>query len=411
MRQRLLLIAPPQSYRIGAYLNAARELDVSVEIASTGKHSLITELARGIHVELNDQQHALETICRAARSSPYDGVIATDDATVGLAARAADALGLKFNSVRSSRLACRKDLARHCLQAAGVPVPQHRLISLTGDPATQINGLPFPIVVKPLSLSASRGVIRADNLRQFIAACERIQPLIREQPDPFEQSHLLVETYIDGFEVALEGFLSSGRLNLLALFDKPEPLVGPFFEESYYITPSRLNHERQRLILARVTAACAAYGLYEGPVHAELRITKDEAWILEVAGRTIGGECGHLFNIASDHGLESMVIANALSRPLPVTSIEGAAGVLMIPIPKSGMLRRYNGVDAARAVPHIEEVRITVPVGHELVSLPEGSSYLGFIFSKADTPEQAETALREAHRKLSFKIDPLWRIN
>ena len=411
MRPRVLLIAPPQSYRIGAYLKAAQEMDVTIQVASSLKHTLIPELARGLHIDLEDNAQALETIYRAASSTPYDGIIATDDATVELAAHAADVLGLKCNAVRSARLVRRKDLARSRLQAAGVPVPQHRLISLNEDPLEQIDRIPFPNVVKPLNLSASRGVIRTDNQQQFLAACERIRPLIADQPDPFERSHLLVESYIDGFEVALEGFLSNGRLNQLALFDKPEPLIGPFFEETYYITPSRLSRKHQQLIHTRVADACNAYGLFEGPVHAELRITNDEAWILEVAGRTIGGECGRLFDLASNQDLESLVIANALGRPLPITRIEGAAGVLMIPIPKSGMLRRYDGVETARAVPYIEEVRISAPIGHELVTLPEGSSYLGFIFSRADTAKQAETALREAHRRLSFKIDPLWRIN
>lgn len=386
-------------------------MDVTVEVASSVKHTLVPGLAQGLHVDLNVPAQALDTICRAASFSPYNGIIATDDATVELAARVAETLGLRFNSVRSARFARRKDLARDCLQAAGVPIPQYRLISLAADPATQIEGFQFPVVVKPLNLSASRGVIRANNQQQFLTACERIRPLIADQSVPFERSHLMVESYIEGFEVALEGFLSKGRLSLLALFDKPEPLIGPFFEETYYITPSRLSTELQGIIHARVAAACIAYGLSEGPVHAELRVMHDEAWILEVAGRTIGGECGHLFNIASNQALESLVIANALGRSLSITNIEGAAGVLMIPIPKSGMLRRYAGVETARAVPYIEDVRITAPVGHELVTLPEGSSYLGFIFSKADTPEKAESALREAHRKLSFKIDPLWHIN
>lgn len=411
LRPRVLLIAPSQSYRIGAYLNAAREMGVDVEIASPTKHSLIRELAEGLHIDLDDPQKSLEIISRAARSSPYDGIIATDDATVELAAQVADRLGLSFNSVPSSRLARRKDLARDCLGNAGLPVPQYRLVSLLDDLATQIEGFPFPCVVKPLNLSASRGVIRADDQLQFLSACERIRPIIKDQPDPFESSHLLVEAYIEGVEVALEGFLRHGELSVLALFDKPEPLIGPFFEETYYITPSRLSPEKQHLIRARVAAACNAYGLVRGVVHAELRVTSDEAWILEVAGRTIGGECGSLFNLVSGVSIESLVVANAVGRTLPELSIKGAAGVLMIPIPKSGMLRRYGGIDKARAVHCIEAVRITAPIGHELVALPEGSSYLGFIFSKADTPEQAEAALREAHRKLNFKIDPVWRLN
>ncbi|RRS36009.1 MAG: hypothetical protein OI74_01165 [Gammaproteobacteria bacterium (ex Lamellibrachia satsuma)] len=410
-RPRILLIAPSQSYRISAYLNAAREMGVAIDIASPGKHSLVRELAEGLHIDLNDPGEALDVICSAARSVSYNGVIATDDAAVELAALTASKLGLSFNSVHSSRLARRKDLARNCLRQAGIPVPQHQLISLADDLVTQIEGFPFPCVIKPLNLSASRGVIRANNLPEFLTACERIRPLIANQADLFERSHLLVEAYIDGFEVALEGFLCQGKLSVLALFDKPDPMVGPFFEETYYTTPSRLSSDVQHRILERVTSACEAYELVEGPVHAELRVSEDEAWILEVAVRTIGGECGHLFTIASGQALESLVIANAVGLPLPDVHIKGAAGVLMIPIPGSGMLREFNGVDVAQAVRYVEEVRIIAPVGHELVALPEGSSYLGFIFSKADTPEQAEAALLQAHEILSFKIDPVWRIS
>lgn len=407
---RLLLIAPSFSYRISAYLNAARALGVDVDIASPGKYSLVRELAEGLHIDLNDPDEALNVICSAAESVSYNGVIATDDATVELAALAAGKLGLSFNSVHASRLARRKDLARSCLEQAGVPVPRYQLISLTDDLVAQIESFPFPCVVKPLNLSASRGVIRANNLPEFLAACERIRPLIADQADIFERSHLLVEAYIDGFEVALEGFLCQGEFRVLALFDKPDPLVGPFFEETYYTTPSRLGNDMQQRIVERVASACEAYELLEGPVHAELRVSEDEAWILEVAGRTIGGDCGHLFTLASGQALESLVVANAVGLPLPDVRINGAAGVLMIPIPGSGMLRAFNGVDAAQAVRYVEEVRIVAPVGHELVAPPEGASYLGFIYSRADTSEQAEAALRQAHALLSFKIDPVWHI-
>lgn len=411
MRPRLLLIAPSQSYRVNAYLVAARTLKIDVEIASPEKHSLVRELAEGLHIDTDDPAGSLQTICAASDSAPFNGIIATDDAMVGLAARAAERLGLRYNSVESALLTSRKDLARRQLKRSAIPVPQHRLISLNESPVKQIHGFSFPCVVKPLNLSASKGVIRANNLQEFIAACERIRPLISDQADPFISSHLLVEAYIEGFEVALEGFLSDRKLCVLALFDKPDPLRGPFFEETYYITPSRLQVETQRLIQERVAAACQAYGLTQGPVHAELRVTKDEAWILEVAGRTIGGECGHIFDLVPNQSLEGVAIASALGLPLPEIQIEGAAGVLMIPIPKSGMLKQCDGVEEAKRVPCIEEVRISAHIGHELVTLPEGSSYLGFIYCRAETPQQAENALREAHRKLSFRIDPVWHIN
>ena len=410
MRPRLLLVAPSRSYRVGAYLAAARALQIDLVVASPGKHSLVRELAEGLHIDLAEPDDSLQTISLAAQSAPFDGIVATDDSVVELAARAAAMLSLRFNSVRSARLTCRKDLARSHLQSAAIPVPQHRLISLQQELTAQMHGFSFPCVLKPLNLSASKGVIRADDLPGFIAACERIRPLVADQTDPFLASHLLVEAYIDGFEVALEGFLSAGRLSVLALFDKPDPLVGPFFEETYYITPSRLDPETQRRIQRRVAAACSAFGLTEGPVHAELRVTTEEAWILEVAGRTIGGECGHIFDLLLDQAFEGLTIANAVGLPLPEMQATGAAGVLMIPIPRSGMLKQCDGIEQARAVLWIEEVRINAPIGHELVALPEGSSYLGFVYSRAETPQQAEAALREAHRKLSFRIDPVWHI-
>ena len=382
-----------------------------MEIASPERHSLVRELAQGLHIDPGDPAKSLQTICLASDAAPFSGIIATDDAVVELAARAAEQLGLRFNSIDSARLSSRKDLARSQLENAAVPVPRHRLISLTENLPGQIHGFSFPCVVKPLNLSASKGVVRVNNLQEFVGACERIRPLVSYQTDPFVSRHLLVETYIDGFEVALEGFLTNGKLTVLALFDKPDPLVGPFFEETYYITPSRLQPEFQRLIEERVAAACRAYGLMEGPVHAELRITSDEAWILEVAGRTIGGECGHIFDLALNQSLEGLAIANAVGLPLPEVRMAGAAGVLMIPIPRSGMLKRFEGVEEAKRVPCIEEVRISARVGHELVTLPEGSSYLGFIYCRAETAQQAEMALREAHRKLSFRIDPVWHIS
>ena len=381
-------------------------------VASTSEHSLVSTVAEGLHIDLAHPEHALDTLLTAANERSFTGIIATDDSTVNLAARIAKKLGLPHNTPDAVQLTHRKDLARARLAQHSVPVPGFTRIDLHADLTTQADTLNYPCVIKPLSLSGSQGVIRANNIEQAIAAAQRIAAIIKKNRcNDDERRYLLVEDYLPGIEVALEGMLHNGKLQILALFDKPDPLDGPYFEETYYITPSRLPETQQILIAQRVHEACAAYGLKHGPIHAELRLYNGEAKILEVAARTIGGQCAQLLKQGSGHGLEELVVAQAIGKPLPTQPTTCAAGVLMIPIPKAGILRRVEGLPAARKVKHILDVEIYVHEGYELVPLPEGAAYLGFIFSQAAKPEQVEAALREAHARLNFVTAPLWKLS
>jgi biotin carboxylase len=404
---RLLLIAPPNSYRTVSFLEAARRRGIDALVASEGRFSLVSEIADGLHIDLQDPA-ALDELLAANASQPFAGVVATDDASVELGSRIAGALGLPHNPPRSALYSRRKDLSREVLAAADVPVPAFRHIDLKQPLAPQLEGLVYPCVVKPLALSASRGVVRADDAGELAAAIGRVQSILAGEVtrEGFVTSHLLVEAFVSGPEVALEGLLHAGRLDVLALFDKPDPLEGPFFEETYYISPSRHAVAVQARITQRVEQACRALGLVEGPVHAELRIRGEDGVIMEVASRTIGGECARLLQFGTGQGLEDLVIAHAVGRPLPVQAQAGGAGVLMIPIPQGGILRRIEGIIAARAVPDIEEILINIREGYELVPLPEGASYLGFMFARADSPAAAEAALRAAHAKLKIVVAP-----
>jgi biotin carboxylase len=252
-------------------------------------------------------------------------------------------------------------------------------------------------------------VIRADDRAQLEKAIVRIVSMLAEVPEREERETLLIEEFISGTEIAVEGLLSDGHLEILAIFDKPDPLDGPYFEETYYTTPSRHAPDIQAQIAARVAEACAAYGLCEGPIHAECRINHAGVWILEVAARTIGGLCGRLLRFGTGYGLEELVLLHILGKRPDTRRETGGAGVLMIPIPQAGILRRVEGVLAAQRVPYIEEVVIDVREGYELVPLPEGASYLGFIFARAPSPAEAEAALREAHACLRVVVAPLWK--
>ena len=411
MRPRVLLIAPPGSYRTFAYIDAAQSLAIDLLVASSGRHSLVTSMVGGVHLDLNDPG-SLNKLLEADRGAPFVGVVATDDQTVEIASRVAAALGLAHNPLRAARLSRRKDLARQCLARAGLPVPWHRVINLGVALAPQLDGLRYPCVVKPLALSASRGVIRVDDRRQLRAAIRRVQMLVAREAGlgPDETCRVLVERFLSGPELAVEGLLHRGWLQVLAIFDKPDPLEGPFFEETYYITPSRHAPAIQSLVRRRLEEGCRAYGLCEGPVHAELRLSENDAWIIEIASRTIGGDCARLLRFGTGYGLEELVLAQAAGQPLPAAAEEGGAGVLMIPIPRPGILRRVEGMLAAQRVRFIEDVEISRREGYELVPLPEGASYLGFIFARAPTPEQAERALREAHGKLNVVVAPVMSI-
>ncbi len=379
-------------------------------VASRGEFSLISEIHDGLHIDLNDLDDSLAHILQEARRLPFSGILGSDDSTVELAARAAQRLGLPHNPPESARISRRKDLARKQLALAGCPVPKHCVVNLHKDLLKQLSGLHWPCVIKPLHMSASRGVIRANDATEFLAACQRIRNIIIASGDEFENTHVLVEDYIDGVEVAYEGFLHHGKLTTLALFDKPDPLRGPYFEETIYVTPSQLDEATQALIVQCVAEACAAYGLTTGGVHAELRIDDQDAWLLEVASRTIGGDCARTLDQDATFSLEELTISLATGKPLDAPPPQGARGVMMIPIRRAGMLRRVEGITAAQKVENVEKVDIIIRDGNELIPLPEGNQYLGYIFARGRTPSEVVDALRQAHAHLNFVVAPMFKL-
>lgn len=402
-----LLITQAQSYRIASYLRAAQKLGLDVLIVSQGKYSMVSEVHAGLHIDLDHIDSALKTILNYVDQHPIIGVIGSDDTTVELAAHVAQALNLPYNPPQAAKLTQRKDLARAHLSIMGCPVPIHCLININEPLSKQMRGLSYPCVLKPIDLSASKGVIRANNEDEFISACERIKPIIADSANEYARQHILVEDYIDGIEVAFEGYLYQGKLHQLALFDKPDPLVGPYFAETIYVTPSQLANATQQKILRRVQQACQAYGLTTGPIHAELRIDNKDTWILEVACRTIGGDCARSLDQGDKFNLEELVISLAINKPVQHTAPQQARGVMMLPIKQSGVLRRVEGIPAARKVPHIKKVDIVIREGNELRALPEGNQYLGYIFATAKTSQDVIDALHQSFAQLRFIVAPI----
>jgi biotin carboxylase len=407
---RVVLLASPATYRAGAFLQAASRLGLDVMQAIDTPQDLhaVAECAPFLPLDFTREEQAIAALSGLAAERPIDAVLALDDSATLLAARAAEALGLPHNDLEAALAARDKWVMREALRRGGVPVPEYHRYPLATDAASVAGEIPFPVVVKPTTLSGSRGVIRADNAAELAAAWQRTRQIVLREGESPEKGELLIERYLPGIEVALEGLLTDGSLQTLALFDKPDPLEGPFFEETIYVTPSRLPTETQAAISARTAEAAAALGLREGPVHAELRINDDGAWLIEMAGRSIGGLCSTVLEFGAGISLEEIILRHAVGLTLPSTERSTlAAGVMMIPIPKGGILRGFSGEEDALAVPGVTGLEITAPLNQPLTPLPEGASYLGFIFSRAETPEAAESALRVAHERLSFAIEPM----
>jgi len=385
-------------------------MGLDVLIASQGEHSLVTEVNAGLHINIDRPEVALETILQEASNKAFAGLLGSDDSTVELAALAAQKLGLTHNPPAAARLTRRKDLARAQLKLAGCAVPAHCLLNLNKPVENQLGGVPWPCVIKPLNMSASRGVIRCNNKTEFIAACQRVKKIIAESTDDFEQSHILVEDYIDGFEVAFEGFMHNGALNTLTIFDKPVALEGPYFEETIYVTPSAHNEATLKRIYDSVSSACKAYGFITGPIHAELRIDENAAWILEVAARTIGGDCARILDSSDGVNLEKLTLLLAMGEKPTYEPVTGSKGVMMIPVEKGGLLRRVEGLNNARKIAGIDKVEIIIPESHELVPLPEGNRYPGYIFAHGNTQQQVIKALNLAHQELNIVTAPVWKL-
>ena len=425
--KRILLLFTTTGYQAGSFREAAEKLGVGIVAGSDRCHNLSDPWRDGaIPLRFQHPEASAEKIIAAAQSSPFDAILAIGDKPTLTAALASEALGLRGNPPQSVRICHDKYLFRERLRAAGATAPAYHRLSITTHHPRLPGGIGYPCVLKPLCLSASRGVIRADSDAQFAEAFRRIA-LLLEAPDirilkDQAADWILVESFLPGPEVALEGIVDQGILTVLALFDKPDPLDGPYFEETIYVTPSRLPEAVQAEIVKTTEQAVHAVGLSHGPIHAELRLTPDGPRVLEVAARPIGGLCSRALRFDGGMSLEELIIHHALGHHAlghhalgrhapgePIAAIRRepcASGVMMVPVPAAGVLEEVKGLEAASSTPNVEEIRITAKLKQTLIPWPEGSSYLGFIFARGSSPETVETALRQAHRKLEFVITP-----
>ena len=391
---RVLLILPTSTYRATDFLDAATSLGVEVSVAAEEPLPLL-DPDRFLAIDCQQPEAAALAIVELAGRTPIDAIVPVDDSGVIIAALAGEMLGLAHNRPDAARATRDKHRMRELLASAEVPQPR---FALAGDDASDLIG--FPLVAKPLDRSGSFGVIKVEEKVHLAAVIERIHSLAGEGP-------VLLEQFLSGPEVAVEGMLSEGDLEVLAVFDKPLPLEGPYFEETIYVTPSRHAEEVQREV-ARVTqAASRGIGLEHGPIHAELRLVAGlEPKLIEIAARSIGGICGRSLSFGLlDTPLETLILRQALGQHRRLPSRNRASGVLMIPIPGAGTLVEVKGVDQVKELPGVTEVEISAPIGAELRPVPEADRYLGFVFARASEPEEVERVLRRALTLLEVVLD------
>lgn len=411
--KRLLLLTTTTGYQALQFREAAETIGVPLVLASNNCHQLDDPWNDGaLSVRFHQPMASAAKIREFAVHQPIEGVIAIGDAPTLTAAITARELGILFHPPEAVEACRNKFLAREKYKAAHMRVPWYMRFKGHADASQAARAVPYPCVLKPLGLSASRGVIRANNEAEFAASFSRIARMLqsKEVKALREESAawIQVESFIPGREFAVEGVVTQGRLRVLAIFDKPDPLDGPFFEETIYVTPSRMSTGEQQQLRHCAEQAVAAIGLTHGPVHMEMRVNEEGPWMLDIAARPIGGLCaGALRFLAGGEtiSLEELLLRHAAGEDVSRYMREpDASGVMMIPIPRAGQYQGVEGLHEAARVTGIRRIEITAKIGQKLVPLPEGASYLGFIFARASTPEQVEQALREAHSRLQFHI-------
>ena len=423
--RQLLLFTNKLGYQTRSFEEAAQKNGVEIIYVTDRCHQLEDPWGdRAISVHFESPQAAAGTVIEALHGKGIAGIVALGDRPVVAAAYAARDLGIFYNHPASVETCRSKLRMREVFRQAGLRTPWFRTLNLNPLPEPALIGIAYPCVLKPLSLSASQGVIRANNREEFIAAAQRIRRLL-ESPEiratrEANLNQILVEGYVPGREVAVEGLVTDGILRILAVFDKPDPLEGPYFEESIYVTPSVLPEAQRGDVQECAEESARAIGLTHGPLHAEFRINDEGAWPLEIAARPIGGLCARALRFIEDDklefdkelarariGLEELLLRHAMNLPGSGWSREPeASGVMMIPVPSSGILERIEGEEAAISTTGITELLITARLHDYIAAWPEGSSYLGFLFAKTETPEEAQRALRRAHAELRFTLAP-----
>jgi biotin carboxylase len=402
--KRVLLLLPTGTYRAPDFLAAASRLGVEVVVGSERRQAMAVSMGdRALVVPIGDLDAAVAAIADLHGRSPLDAVVAVDDQGVVVGAAAAQRLGLHHNPVPAVSATRDKAAMRRCLSAAAVPQPAFEVVEggLPDDVVSAASRLGYPCVVKPVDRSGSQGVIRVDDAVEARRAAARVGEIVGECSQV-----LIVERFVPGAEVALEGLLTDGRLDVLAIFDKPDPLDGPFFEETIYVTPSTHPEGALVTLAATVERAASALGLREGPVHAEARLDPaGSSVILELAARSIGGLCSRTLRFGAGISLEEIVLRHALGLGIHELHREtGASGVMMLPIRSGGILEEVAGVDRARSIEGVVGVEITIAAGRPVVPLPEGDRYLGFIFARGDDPAAVDGALRQAEAYLDVRL-------
>ncbi len=399
----VMVVLTTTSYRAADFVDAAERLGVNLVVAT---EEMIPSLDQDgmVEIDCDNPTASAEKVLEWSATRPIDAIVSADDRGLETAARVAESLGLPHHGLAGVRASLNKAETRRRLSQSEVPQPKWRMVEAGDQAGDAMRATSSSVVVKPLSLSASQGVIRVDHVDQIDAVCQRVRSII-EAEGGGPGAPVLIEEFIPGPEVAVEAMATSGRVEVLAVFDKPDAMDGPFFEETIYVTPSSLSPAILAEVERMTAAAAAALDLRQGPIHAELRISDDRVFLIEIAARSIGGVCSRSlgFGLAGT-SLEMLILREALGNRRPLPKMAGASGVMMLPIPGRGTLSAVNGVEACRAVAGVTELEISIPIGGRVVPLPEGNRYLGFLLARGSTPDEVVASLRDAHSRLEFVL-------
>ena len=407
----VILIIPSASYRTGPFMNAIKKLDLKVLVISDKSQVFSGKYPDNlIIINFNHWKDKSVEISKWAKNNGLKAVIGVDEESIVLAANLSNFLNVDHNSIESVLLTKNKYLMRTELIKTGLCSPWFKIFSIYESSNKIINEISFPCVIKPTFLSGSRGVMRVNTKKELSEGIKTLNELLSldelRKRGGKQSDYIMIEEYIPGKEVAIEGIVSEGKLTMLAIFDKPELLEGPTFEETIIVTPSVLTKKIQYSLLETLQVVVKALGIVKGPVHAEARINRNGNYILECASRSIGGLCSKVLEFQGGISLEELILRSYLGRNIEKSKLIGnARGVMMMPTEKKGILKEIGGVKDALVVKGVTDLQITVKPGEKLQPLPKGDRYLGFIFAGGNNQEFVINALKNAWSKIEIVLE------
>lgn len=371
----------------------------------TSYDRIVAKQSRVLLADTNDA----EAVCRALTDDPAEvsAVFTLCDYNLAIAAQACQHFELPSLRPAAARGAVDKLVSRRLLALSGVRTPAFVNVIDPADLDAALDLVGLPCVVKPMTDSASVGVLLCYTRAQ---AEEQLRRLTSESLNARGQRRpagALVEQYVVGYEVSVESFYHEGSHRILGVTDKR---IGgaPAFAEVADDFPSLLPRTRLALVEELAKNALAAIGHDFGAAHTEIRVSGEDAYVIEVNGRAGGDDISELVRRGTGVDVLRCAVQAAVGRQPDLTARPEATGVAWRALSAAypGVLTATYGLEVARQMPGVVEVELHAPIGGAVSPLRSNHDIVGHVLAEAATGAEASRIADAALNHISLEITP-----